>query len=167
MFFLIQGIALVAFFLFFVSFHLKTRKVLLTLQALSLFLWGVHFALLTAWTGMLISVINSLITVLFVFKENKLLRKFMFPASFLMVIVAALLTWDQYSQFALMGVCFMLIAKWQTNLKRIRQISILANISWIIYDYFVGSWGGVLAEILFTFSVIISLKRNKAESESA
>lgn len=160
--FFVQSIAILALGLFAISFHSKTRIGILAWQLLSLVVWVVHFSLLSAWTGAALCVVNAVITGLFLLKakngqdDNK--SKFVLYGSLLALAVVMLFVWEGYfSIFAFLGVATITIAKWQNNIRFIRLISIVASMFWIIYDIFVGSYGGIISESIIILSVVASL----------
>ena len=157
---LIQLVAIIALISFAGSFHSKTRKEILLWQILSLFFWVTHYSLLGAWTGALLACINGVVTVIFLFKDTRkwLASSFVLYLGLLAVIIGTIFTWQgYYSLFALFGVMAIIISKWQDVPNRIKLIAILASIFWIIYDVFVGSWGGIVTEVVIILSVLVSL----------
>jgi hypothetical protein len=160
----IQLIAIVALIVFTGSFHSISRKKILLWQIVSIILWGIHYSLLGAWAGTLLISINGLATILFLYKDDyRWLRSVWVLAIVLAVsIVATIATWKDYSNiFALLGLASIIIAKWQTEIRRIRTISIFASMFWIVYDVYVGSWGGILSETVIILSIVVSLMRKK------
>lgn len=104
--------------------------------------------------------INAIITVFFLFKDKK---RWINNNVFLSLVigslaVATVVTWQGYfSLFAFLGLLAITLAKWQINPIAIRKLSILASISWIIYDLYVGSYGGALSEVIIIISITYSL----------
>ena len=160
----IQSIALLALAGFAASYHAKTRRGILFIQVLSLCAWLIHFLLLSAWTGAMLNAINIFITAAFLFKDKKIWVKsnYFFTSAILILTAATAATWQGFfSLFALLGVYLATLARWQDKTKMIRFIAIFSGISWIVYDIFVGSYGGIIAELVIIFSIMLSLMRKK------
>jgi len=162
--FLVQLIALFALAAFAGSFHSKTRKGILLWQILSIIIWVIHYSLLGAWTGASLIVVNGIFTTIFVYKDKKnwLKNPWILYIALSTLTLVTLLSWKGFwSIFALLAVMSGITAKWQDDTKKIKLISIVASVFWIIYDLRVGSWGGVVTEAIIILSAAGSLIRNK------
>lgn len=164
---LIQFVAGVALTAFAGSFHSKTRKGILFWQVVSLLAWTGHYAFLSAWTAAFLTSANVFITVFFIYKDSKCSKRWNNPlilySSLFILLVVTFATWrGYYSLFALLGISSITVAKWQKQVQHVRFISVLASIFWIIYDLFVGSWGGVVVEVIILISIAVSLIRYKS-----
>jgi hypothetical protein len=160
---LIQAIALVAVAVFAASFQFKTRKQILFWQLVSMLFWALHFLLLGASTALSLILVNAIITLLLFFKDDHLWMNRYSVLVFLLLILATLtgLTWEGFfSSFAFLGVALITVAKWQNKTKNIKFIALFASASWIVYDFFVGSSGGIIAELVIIFSILIGLMRD-------
>lgn len=156
----VQSLALVAVSFFVVSFHAKTRIKILVLQLVGLVIWVTHFVLLSAYTGAALLLVNALITLVLIFKKNipPSARRIVLSASLGMLAIVTFITWEGfYSFFALLAVSAITIAKWQDIPQRLRVIAVFASLFWIVYDVFVSSYGGILAECLTLISILTSL----------
>jgi hypothetical protein len=161
----VQSVAIVAFILFAVSFHAKTRRNILVVNTISLFAWLIHFSLLQAWTGVTLCGINFVISTFLIFKEKHpwIGGKIFTVSSIGLLVLGAIITWNGFfSAFALAGIISVVIAKLQSRTNVLRSIMILGSLFWIAYDYFVGSYGGMLSEALIIVSIAWSLFRNRA-----
>ncbi|MES2213661.1 MAG: YgjV family protein [Patescibacteria group bacterium] len=157
---LIQSIALVALGLFAFSFHTKTRRSILFFQLMSLIVYCVHFYFLSAWTGVVLVGLHVIITLLLLFKEKYrwIASKYFLVLSIGAMTIATLYVWEGFfSLFALFGISSIVYAKWQSDLNVLRKISVIASIFAILYDAFVGSYGGILAETVIIISIIFSM----------
>src|SRR6185369_6986811 len=160
----VQSIAIVAVIIFALSFHAKTRNKILVVNTASLFVWCLHFLLLHAWTGAMLSGLNFLISNFLIFKDQKSWiadKKFLF-ASMGLLVVGMIITWQGFfSIFALAGIASVVLAKWHDSTKTIRLLTILSSFFWITYDYFAGSSGGIIAETIIVLSILWSLYSNR------
>ncbi len=161
---LIQLIALLALAGFAGSFHAKTRRGILFWQLISLATWVIHFSLLGAFAGVIMTSVNGALTIPFLYKDRVvwLRNPMVLYVGMALCIVAGIICWTGFPTiFAILGVIAATIAKWQNNTNRIRRILILAGILWIIYDIFAGSWGGVITETVIIISALVSLLRGQ------
>ena len=158
----VQIIAIVALLGFVLSFQFKKRRHILLSQAISFLVWGIHFFLLQAWTAVVIDVINSAKSFLFINKDKyhwiddkKIL--------YIFIIIFwgfGILSWhDWYSILPLIAVTSITMAAWQKDPKRIRLLFIPSPILWFIYDFFVGSYGSMIAEAAIFVSIIVGIWR--------
>lgn len=158
----VQSIAIFALFFFVSSYQAKTRNRILLITIFGIILITIHFVLLKAWTGAFINGLNILITATFILKEKykKLDSKILLYSAVTLLTLATFYSWEGfYSIFALVGILLVTIARWQNNLQHIRYIAIVAGLSWIAYDYFVGSIGGIAIECFILVSLIVSIVR--------
>jgi len=159
---LVQALAITALLIWAASYHFKKRKSILLVQLASFIFWIVHFFLLGAYTGAVLSLVAALRLTVFSFKEkNNWISKLIVLWVFMgIMIIATLLTSSSFlGVFALIGGIFATIACWQYNPKKIRFLFIFSHASWIIYDLFVGSYGGAVSEAVLGVSTISSLLR--------
>lgn len=165
----VQSIAIIALGLFSFSFHTKTRRGILLFQLVSFVAWFLHFYLLSAWTGAALIAVNAIITIFFLYKDDKKwINNYIFlSASIFFLALATFLTWQGYfSFFAFLALSSITLAKWQNNPDAIRKISILASLFWITYDAFVGSYGGIVSEVVIITSILFSLMRHDKKVSS-
>ena len=166
-FIFVQSLAIIASIFFAISFHARSKNRILMRQLISLLIWGAHFLFLSAWTGLAVMGVNMVVTVVFLFKEQHEWAKkiYILYLSIIVLAIVTFITWTGfYSIFGFLGVGSIILAKWQNDPRQIRLISIFASVFWIIYDLFVGSYGGIISECAFIISIIISLIRNKNQS---
>ena len=160
----VQSIAIIALVIFALSFHAKTKKNIIIINTISLIMFMIHFYLLQAWTGVMLTTLNCIIAICLIFRDkNKYIDNKIFLLSSLFILtLVTFFTWEgYYSVFALLGVCLVIVAKWQQKKIHLRFIFILASLSWIIYDYFVGSSGGIISVIIIIISLFISIIRDR------
>lgn len=78
----------------------------------------------------------------------------------LLYIIAGIITARSTVDFLpIIAQVFGAIAVWQTNPKTIRFIMLVPRPLWFIYNFMVGSYAGVTAEILILASVLIGILR--------
>lgn len=160
----VQSLAILGLLVWTISYHFNNRKTILLVQLASFVFWILHFVLLGAMVGAVLSAIAAIRLALFSFKtKNNWIGSPFVMAFFIIVsIVGTYLTFVGYwSVFALIGGIFAIVASGQDNENRIRKLFIPSHISWIVYDIFAGSYGGALSEGILAISAIVSLYKNR------
>ena len=159
----IQGIGFAAVLLFLLSFQIKSNKKLFLFQLLGSALFCLQFFLLGAYSGAI-----SLIAIMC---RNALLMKVRdWPwvkskktlAVFLVVFAGiSAFTWEGlYSLLPLYAMLGTTISYWTDNAQKIRLGILIFDVpGWLIYDFIVGSWGGMLNETITLISVLVSIWR--------
>ena len=168
-FIFVQSLAVIASIIFAFSFQVKSKTGILVWQLISLFIWTLHFSLLSAWTGAALIGVNAIITCILLLQKKHIWARQMlvlYLSIFVLAVMTAITWAGFYSIFGFFGVSFIVIAKWQEHPNQIRLLSISSCLFWIVYDIFVGSYGGIISEIAFIVSIVISLMRNKNKNLS-
>ena len=159
---LIQGIGFFALFFVILSFQKKKRVSLLLIMLAGLLLFVVHFSLLKAWTGALMNLVEA--GVVFVSYKREVsgwAKKSFWPYVFILLyILFGLLTVkNRIDILPIIAQIFGAIAVWQKNPRIIRYIMLAPRPLWFIYNATVGSYAGMMTEILIFISVIIGIVR--------
>lgn len=152
-------------------FKEKNRNKLLIWQIIITSLWTLHFILLRVPTGMAINAMQVVRSIVFYNKEKqawaqKNIWLYVFIA---LTIVLGIATWESpISLLPTVGTVFSTISLWMKKPFHIRLLTYPVSCTWIIYDGFSGSIGGVLNEtfVLITITITIftkDLKARKAE----
>ena len=127
-----------------------------------LILFVAHYSLLHAWTGALMNLIEAGVVFVSYKKENKSWAKQKFwPYIFvLLYVVAGLIALKTLVDFLpVIAQIFGAIAIWQKNPKAIRFIMLIPRPLWFIYNFTVGSYAGMTAELFILLSVITGIVR--------
>lgn len=158
---LIQGIGLVGTLLFFLSFQFKDNKTLFRVQFLSYLFYTVHLFMLGAVTGAISYIINTLRSV-FLGSSSVFLK----GKSMCVILCAAQLavlyfTWAGWiSILPVAANIGSTIGGYTHNPQKVRIAGMFVNSPlWIIYDIIIGSWAGILDEVVTEASIIISIIR--------
>ena len=157
---LIQLIGLIGFTLFGIGFLFKKRTKILTIQSIGVLIWSLHYYLLAAWTGGTLTTINSFKIYLFSFKSKRkqLDKKIILYLFIAIFIVIGTLTWQGYqSLLAIAAMSLNTIAQWQKNPFHIRLLSLPPSIIWLTYNFIVGSYAGIIANIIIFLFITIGL----------
>lgn len=159
-FIFIQLIGFVGLLLFALSFQPKTKQKILGFQVFSFLFWALHYALLGAWTGTALALLNSLRVI--AFYKYKTRPRWLLYTFLILALLFAAITWEGYiSLFVVGGVFFATISTFQQDEQKLRYLFPPSNIMWIVYNLFVRSYSGVLSEIIVLISIIVGIFRNK------
>lgn len=158
----ILGILAVGMFVF--SYQLKTRKMLIFFNAGSRILYVLQYILLGAWDGAVMDSVAFLVSIVaerrkqgWVARHTKLTITF----ANLAIIVAGLLFYkNPLTLLAIAGVLFETGALWLTKEKSIRILSFFGAPCWLIYNLFVGAYGGAAGNVLTVVSIGLAIIRN-------
>lgn len=157
----IQALGVIGAVLFSLSYQCKSNKNLFRTQLLSYLLYTVHLLLLGAITGGISYILN-------VIRSFCLGSKIKFAHSGKMCgilcmsqLITLALTWSGWiSCLPVAANIAATIAGYTHNARKIRVIGACVNSPlWIIYNFMVGSWAGVLDELVSIGSMLISIVR--------
>lgn len=158
---LIQIIGFAGTAVFFLSYQCRTNKNLFRVQFLSYLLYTIHLVLLGAITGGLSYIINTARS--FCLGSNRKFLKSSVMCAILcaLQIIAMIATWDGWiSLLPVAANIATTVAGYSHNPLKLRRAGMFINSPlWIIYDIIVGSWAGILDEIVSEASMIISIVR--------
>ncbi len=158
---LIQLIGFIGTFFFFMSFQCKKNKNLFRVQFLSYLFYTTHLILLGAITGGLSYIINTIRS--FCLGSNWEFAKSQKMCWILcsLQVGALIFTWAGWiSLLPVIANIASTIAGYTHNGRKIRVAGMAINSPlWIIYSVIVGSWAGVLDEVVSEISMIVSIWR--------
>lgn len=158
---LIQAIGLVGAAIFALSVQCKKNKNIFRVQCAAYLMYAIHFALLGATTGG-ISYVLDVIRSACLSSNNKFLKsKTMCAIICIIQIITGYFTWVGW--ITLLPVVANVVATiggYSNNGLKIRLVAMFVNSPlWIVYDIIVGSWAGVIDELLTEASIIVSIIR--------
>lgn len=156
-----QAIGFGGTILFFLSFQCKSNKKLFFIQFLSYLCYTTHLLLLGAITGGISYIINTVRSFCLGSNRAFLRSKKMCGIICLLQMVALLITWDGWwSVFPVAANIASTLGGYTYNARKIRAAALFVNSPlWIVYDIIVGSWAGIVDELVSCASVIISIIR--------
>lgn len=158
---LIQGIGLVGTLLYFVSYQCRDNKNLFRVQFVSYLCYTTHLLLLGAVTGGISYILNTFRSFC-LGSNNKFLKSNTMCAIICVLQLVTLdLTWAGWlSILPVAANIAATIGGYTHNPRKIRVAGMFINSPlWIVYDIFVGSWAGILDEVVSEASMIISIIR--------
>ena len=157
----IQGIGFLGTVLFFLSYQCKHNKTLFRVQFVSYLCYTVHLLMLGATTGGISYILNTVRSFCLGSKNAFLKTKWMCSIICILQLITLLFTWNGW--WSLLPVAANIastIGGYTYNARKIRIAGMVINSPlWIIYDIIVGSWAGILDEIVSEASMMISIYR--------
>lgn len=158
---LIQLIGFIGTGLFFASFQCKTNKNLFRIQFLSYLFYTLHLLLLGAVTGGISYVINTVRSFCLGSRSDFLKSRTMCVIICGMQLIAMVVTWNGWiSILPVAANIASTIGGYTHNARKVRVAGIFVNSPlWIIYNIIVGSWAGIVDEIISEASMILSIIR--------
>ena len=160
-FLLIQGIGFFGTVLFFLSYQCRNNKSLFRVQFVSYLCYTVHLLLLGAVTGGISYILNTVRSFCLGSKNDFLKGRIMCCVLCILQVTTLFFTWSGgWSLLPVIANIAATIGGYTYNARKIRIVGMLINSPlWIVYDIAVGSWAGILDEIVSEISMMISIFR--------
>ena len=160
-FLLVQAIGIVGTILFFLSYQCKSNKNLFRVQFVSYLCYTTHLLMLGAVTGGISYVLNTVRSFCLGSKRPFLKGKIMCAVICALQMLTLVFTWDGWwSALPVLANIAATVGGYTYNARKIRAVGIFINSPlWIVYDIIVGSWAGIIDEIVSEASMIISIVR--------
>jgi len=157
----IQGVGILGTVLFFLSYQCKNNKRLFQVQLVSYLCYTTHLLMLGAVTGGISYVLNTVRSFCLGSRHAVLKGKTMCGIICILQLVTLLFTWDGWwSILPVAANIAATIGGYTYNGQKIRAVGMFINSPlWILYDIIVGSWAGILDEIVSEASMILSVFR--------
>ena len=160
-----QAVGLVAVILGFVSFQRKTQFGIIVTQCATAFAFGVHYLLLSAYTGVALNILSALICVFCAF-TNKSQKKSVLEVVIngaLIVAVGWFTRDNMYSMLLVAGLLVNTVSLSFNNPQNTRRAMFVKSPLCISYNLIVGSISGIIFECVVITSAIIGLVKNRAK----
>ncbi|MBE5767405.1 MAG: YgjV family protein [Clostridiales bacterium] len=157
----VQAIGIFGTILFFLSYQCKSNKSLFRVQFISYLCYTIHLLMLGAITGGISYILNTARSFCLGSKNTFLKGKTMCWIICVLQLVTLMFTWDGWwSILPVAANIASTIGGYTYNARKIRAAGMFINSPlWIAYDIAVGSWAGVLDEVVSEASMIISVWR--------
>ena len=154
---------------FMTCFHFKNMKNVLSVKLATDVIWATHYLLLAAYAGFFTNVICIFRELIFMDNDKNIFKSKIWLAVFVIAnITAGILSWQGfYSIIPELVSSMATFSFWQKNVNTARKIAAVNNILMFIYDVFVLSYAGMVAETLAFVSVLIALIKNKSSKSTA
>ena len=159
--FFIQAVGFLGTILFFLSYQCKSNKSLFRVQLLSYLCYTAHLLMLGAFTGGISYILNTVRSFCLGSGKDFLKSRGMCLTLCLLQVAALVFTWDGwYSVLPVAANIASTLGGYTHNPRKIRIAGMFINSPlWIVYDILVGSWAGVLDELVTEASMLLSIFR--------
>ncbi|HSX01266.1 MAG TPA: YgjV family protein [Candidatus Saccharimonas sp.] len=160
--FIVQGIGYLALFFVILSFQKNKRVNILLIMLIGLVLFVVHYALLQAWVGSLMNLIEAAMVFVAYKKEDARWAQkgyWLYVFIGLFFLAGALTAKSVVDFLPAIAQTFGAVAVWQTNPRAIRFLMLGPRPLWFIYNFAVGSYAGMTAEVFILASVLVGIIR--------
>lgn len=157
-----QILGVCGMYMLFTLYQQKNRKKLLVRKLYADVLWGVHYICLGAVAGAIPNIIGIFRETIFMNSDKKWANSFIWPVIFIVIGWAvAIFSWN--SALSLLPMCastVVTVSLWVKSPKLTRLMTVPVCTAFIIYDFFVGSYAGILNEIISLVSIMTAFFRN-------
>ena len=157
----IQVIGLIGTALFFLSYQCKSNKNLFRVQFLSYLCYTMHLLLLGAVTGGISYILNTVRSFCLGSKLEFAHSRTVCVILCTLQVLALAVTWSGWiSLLPVAANIASTIGGYTHNARKIRVAGMFINSPlWILYDIMVGSWAGILDEVISECSMLLSIVR--------
>ena len=160
---LAQIIGLIASMIMIVAIQVKDRKNLyLILNILVKILYGINFALLSAYSGTITQLIGLIITIVaYIYtKKNLNIPKWLTAIFIVITLIGGIITYNNiYSFMAIScGITYALIVA-SKNMKTIRKLNLAQALLWTIYDLIINAYTASISSAFVVISTLIAIFR--------
>lgn len=155
------GIALV---LTVISVQFKSKEKIVMCCILANIVVAIQYFLLTALTGAVISILNTIRCIVFyIYKKKDLKPSVLVLLIFeIVAIISGIVSWQNgWSIIPIIATVIYTYGLWQDNVTVIRLTTAIVGFGWATYNLIVKAFVGAIQEISQTISAIISLYRGK------
>lgn len=158
----------VAVCLGFVSYQMRTRKLLMLAQLATAVAFCIHYGMIGAVSGMVMNFLCVVRNIVYYNKEKSKLLSGSWVGAFFAVVfgVAGILSWQgYYSAFMLLGQVISTVCMSLSDPQSIRKGILVASPLVLIYNLFVFSIGGVVYESVVITSSVIGVIRYRQQKQ--
>lgn len=161
MYYVAQGIGMIALIIAILSFQQNEQKKIVTMQMISSVFFCVHFCMLGATLGSILNGIGIFRAAVFrnrdkAWASNKIWF-FLFCALF---IAAGLFSWaGPVSLLPIFAMILTTIAFWIKNPRAVRFVSAPSSPFWFTYNFIYHSYPGMLTELFVFSSILVAIFR--------
>ncbi len=149
--------------LFFLSYQIFDKKKLLLMQTVATATLCLHYLLVGAYSGFGLNIVCIIRNILFYHRDKKLLSGVWLPISLAAVMgVVSLFSWDgYYSLLIIGGLMINTVCMGLCNSQNLRKSILVTCPMVLLYDWFAGSYGGMISETISLISAVIGIVRYK------
>lgn len=157
----VQGIGFLGTILFFLSYQCRSNKNLFRVQLISYLCYTSHLLMLGALTGGISYILNTIRSFCLGSRNDFLKSKWMCWILCALQLLTLAFTWNGWLSLLPIGANIAsTLGGYTFNGRKIRIAGMFINSPlWIIYDVCIGSWAGVVDELVTEISMLISIYR--------
>lgn len=159
-FWIAQGIGILALLLVIYSYQGKNRTSILDRQMWSSVIFVAHFALLSAWTGVAMNIIIVIRNWIFAQKGKRVWAESVWwVVMFIGLSVGVLFfTWEgPVSLLPMLAVIVGIYARWQEKPSQIRFLGLVGVLLWLPYTVIVESYAGTLTQLVLMVGILYGI----------
>ena len=159
-----QLIGVVAMCSLFYTYQQKDRKQILLGKLVADASWGIHYLLLGAYAGMIPNFVAIVREFVFMQRGKKKWASGIWVPIFFIIVNFSIGVWTfkvWYNVLPIVGTMVVAVALWIKNPKITKMILFPVAVAFLIYNIFIGSYIGVINEIVGLFSLILYFIRSK------
>lgn len=165
---LAQIVGIIAMGLSAVSFQMKDKKTLMTVQILTAIAFGIHYIMIGAYTGAVLNFAAVVRNVMFFFRDRKFFSGNVWVV-FWCVAMAGLSVWawtDWRSALTMIGMILNTISLSMKDPQKVRGVILTSFPFGFAYCVLTRSIGGTINEILAAISAAVGLYRYRRNDRS-
>ena len=155
----------------FISFQCRTHSKVMLFRTANELLFALQYFLLGAYTGVAMNIVGSTRNLIFAYEVGKGKRTVYSRIIFsVLFVLMGIFTWQGAK--SIMIITAKILTTVSYGMRKLNIIRILSFVScscWLIYNIFIGSWAGIMCELITLVSVVTAiirldiLKRNPKE----
>ena len=156
----------IAVILFFISYQIFDKKVLLVFQTVATGLLCIQYLLIGAYSGFALNIIGVIRNILYYFRSKKGSKGWALPITIATAVaITSIIFWDDwYSIFILSALVLNGICLGVCDTQNLRKSILISSPLLILYNIFAGSYSGIINESISTISAVVGIVRyNKAK----
>ena len=159
MFLFSQVMGFFGFIIFIKSIQSKEKSKVLLMQIISFLFYTIQYLLINAFSGMLVYLINVIRCLVFYLLEKKKRNTNIFCIIFLILTFfsSLLMFKNSYDVLPLLASANSVVFMWQNDTRIIRRGQIISCFLWIVYNYCVLAYVGILTEFVIIISCIFAI----------
>ena len=161
-----QIFGVIAVVLGFVSYQVRTQKMLLLIQTITTVVFVIHYLLIGAMSGMALNAVAMARNIVYSRRDLKIFSSKGWPIVFAVIMgLIGLLSWQAwYSIFVVLGLVINSVCMSFKDPQKIRKSILVTSPLVLIYDVFALSVGGIVYESVAVTSALVGIIRFRKQS---
>ena len=158
-FYIGQGFGVLAVILGFISYQMKSSKMVLIFQISVCTVFSIHFLLIGAMSGFALNVLCLIRNVTYYFKGKWILKDPYVTVFFTVIMgIVGIFSWQGYpSIFVIIGMMVNTVGMSFRDAQNMRKSILISSPLVILYDVLVSSYGGIVYESVVIVSSVVGI----------